>query len=497
MRLGILDPAAMVQRALEYATTNLTIERLLIQFGIDPNNVTYEAIFNRLLDIALGNITFANVLALVGGIFLVSTFVVRTIVRMRVLCIISIVFFLGSAALSGSIPKFFMYFLALPANVVRLVQIRNLVKKARSSAQGTLSLDWLRPFMTPRNYRKGDVLFRKGDAATEMFLTVTGKFLVTEIGIEIPPERILGELGFLSPKNHRTQSVECIEDGEVLTVSYERLQEIYQQNPEFGYYFLRLTSDRLLQNLARLEKLTAESKAELAAANAANGGNLPGSNQASNTSPSESEKPKAPAPTFKAAWAAGVGAYLRPKSFAAMRRTASADNVIELAPASSADAEAARQRTRALAIVERHANYSAASGFIPVPIVNAAVITAVMVRLVRELHDLYGVPFERSRAKSVAIGLTGGVLPTRLATLTTSTVALFVPGYNLIGLAVSSVTASAYARRVGRMLIDDFEREAALERQRATWRRAGRWRTVWPLRLVRKNRASSRFTSAP
>jgi len=74
-------------------------------------------------------------------------------------------------------------------------------------------------------------------------------------------------------------------------------------------------------------------------------------------------------------------------------------------------------------------------------------------------------------------------------------VASFVPGYNLIGLAVSSVTASTYARAVGRMLINDFERQAALQRKRATWKRAGRWRTVWPLRLVRKDRASSRFTS--
>ena len=74
---------------------------------------------------------------------------------------------------------------------------------------------------------------------------------MTEIGIEIPVGQILGELGFVSPKNHRTQSVECIEDGEVLTASYDKLREIYLQNPEFGYYFLRLTSDRLLQNHAR------------------------------------------------------------------------------------------------------------------------------------------------------------------------------------------------------------------------------------------------------
>jgi CRP-like cAMP-binding protein len=43
-----------------------------------------------------------------------------------------------------------------------------------------------------------------------------------------------------------------VQDGEVLTMTYDRLLEIYFQNPEFGYYFLRLTSERLLQNIGRL-----------------------------------------------------------------------------------------------------------------------------------------------------------------------------------------------------------------------------------------------------
>jgi uncharacterized protein (DUF697 family) len=314
---------------------------------------------------------------------------------------------------------------------------------------------------------------------------------VTEIGIEIPAGRILGELGFLSPNNHRTQSVECIEDGEVLTIAYDKLHEIYLQNPEFGYYFLRLTSDRLLENHARLEKLAAQSKAELAAAIAASGVNLAGSNQAGSTGTNEDKRPKAAALIFKATRVAGVGAYLRQKAGAVMRGAASTDNVIELAPAVSADTEAARQRTRALAIVERHANFSAAGGFIPVPIANMAVVTAVIMRMIRALHELYGMPFEHSRAYGLVIGLTGGVLPTRLATLATSTAVLLVPGYNLFGLAVSSVTASAYARAVGRMLINDFEHQAALQRKQAAWRRAGRWRTVWARRLAGKDRARS------
>jgi len=265
-----LDLAAILNRALEYAAQNLRVEKLLVQLGLDPANVTYDAIFNRLLDITLANINFANMLALVGAIFYVATLMVRTIVPLRVIGIISMVFFIGYGALAGAVATFLLYLLSLPINVIRLRQMLTLVKKAKLSAQGDLSMDWLRPFMTPRKYRKGDVLFHKGNVAKEMFLTITGKFLVAEIDVELPPGRIMGELGFIAPENRRTQTVKCIEDGEVLTITYDKLLELYFQNPEFGYYFLRLSSERLMQNIARLEGIIENNKAKLQAKGAMN-----------------------------------------------------------------------------------------------------------------------------------------------------------------------------------------------------------------------------------
>ena len=269
MSSAILDPAAILNRVLEYAAQNLRFEKLLIQLGLDPANITYDAIFNRLLDITLANINFANMLALVGASFYVATLMVRTIVPLRIVGIISIVFFIGYGALAGAVATFLLYLLSLPINVIRLRQMLTLVKKAKVSAQGDLSMDWLRPFMTPRKYKKGNVLFHKGDVAKEMFLTVTGNFLIKEIGIELPPGRIMGELGFIDPNNRRTMTVESLENGEVMTITYDRLLELYFQNPEFGYYFLRLTTERLMQNIARLEGTIAEYEAKLAAATAA------------------------------------------------------------------------------------------------------------------------------------------------------------------------------------------------------------------------------------
>jgi uncharacterized protein (DUF697 family) len=112
--------------------------------------------------------------------------------------------------------------------------------------------------------------------------------------------------------------------------------------------------------------------------------------------------------------------------------------------------------------VERYANFCAVGGIIPVPVANAAAITAIMVRMVKSLSSLYGVPFERNRARAVVIGLMGGVLPTGFATIATTTITYFIPGYGLLGLAVSSVTSSAYARGIGQLFIEHFENGATL-----------------------------------
>jgi cyclic nucleotide-binding protein len=254
------DLSTIMDRILDTAADNFRIAKILIQLGLDPNNITYDAIFNRLLEIVLANITVANMFALIGAVFFVATLLTQTMVPLRVANMVGCACFAGFGALAGDVKTFLLYLLLLPINAFRLRQMLNLVKKARTATQGDTSMEWLKPFMTERKYRKGDVLFRKDDAAKEMFLTVTGKFWVTEIGVALPPGRLMGELGFLSPDNRRTATIECTEDGHVLTITYEKLLEIYFQNPQFGYYFLVLTSQRLLENISRLEATVAQGK---------------------------------------------------------------------------------------------------------------------------------------------------------------------------------------------------------------------------------------------
>ena len=261
MKSSSVDFSTILNRILDTAADNLRIAKILVQMGLDPSNITYDALFNRLLEIMLANITLANMFAVVGVIFFVATLLMQTMVPLRVANMIGCAFFALFGALTGAITTFLLYLLMVPINAYRLRQMLVLVKKARSATKGDTSLEWLKPFMTERKYRKGDILFKRDDAAHEMLLTVTGKFLVKEISVELPPGRLMGEFGFLTPDNRRTATIECIEDGHVLTITYDKLLEIYFQNPQFGYYFLVLTSQRLLENISRLEGVVAQQRA--------------------------------------------------------------------------------------------------------------------------------------------------------------------------------------------------------------------------------------------
>ena len=130
-------------------------------------------------------------------------------------------------------------------------------------------------------------------------------------------------------------------------------------------------------------------------------------------------------------------------------------------PARSIDAGRQAERRRlAGKIVERHKTYAAIGGLSPLPILNVAGVTAMVMRMVKQLSELYGVPFERDRTRSLVIGIMGGAVPTGLGTVTASTLAFALPGSGIVGLAVTALTAGALTRGIGLVFIEHFESAA-------------------------------------
>ena len=104
--------------------------------------------------------------------------------------------------------------------------------------------------------------------------------------------------------------------------------------------------------------------------------------------------------------------------------------------------------------------FAAIGGLFPLPIVNVASVSAIILRMVRELSRLYQVPFEREQTRAMVISLMGGTVPTGLAATTASTLSFVVPGSTLVGLGVSAISAAALTRGIGLVFVDSFESRA-------------------------------------
>jgi Cyclic nucleotide-binding domain len=194
-------------------------------------------------------------LGFVAGVLYIASHYMKTMVPLRLCEIASNALFVVYGAFYPSWPTLALYGILVPLNSLRLYEMLQLIKKVRTASHGDLSMDWLKPFMHKHSYKQGAVLFRKGDHAEEMFYIVSGRCRINELGLELSDGHMVGELGFLTPEHQRTQTVECIDDVEMLAISYDKVRELYFQNPSFGFYLLRLASERLLQNVDRMERV--------------------------------------------------------------------------------------------------------------------------------------------------------------------------------------------------------------------------------------------------
>ena len=198
-----------------------------------------------------------------AALFVFLTFYMKTMVPLRVIGICSNCIFIIYGYLGDLYPVLILHSILLPLNGLRLREMLRLTRQVHAATQGDLNMDWLKPFTSTRRAMGGDVLFRKGEPADAMFFVVTGRYRLAELRMDVMPGQVVGELGLLAPDKSRTQTLECIEDGEVLQITYEHVKQLYYQNPQFGFYFIQLASRRLFENIARLER-------ELAACKAAN-----------------------------------------------------------------------------------------------------------------------------------------------------------------------------------------------------------------------------------
>ena len=195
--------------------------------------------------------TLAEMAGYLGAVLVFATFYMRTMVPLRVAGIASNLTFITYGYLGHLYPVLALHCVLLPLNAYRLREMMRLTQSIRAAAQADLDLAWLRPFTQTRAVNAGDTLFERGDGASDMFFVLSGRVRLPELGIDLGPGEILGELGLFTDRRERTQTALCVSTAKLLEIRYEDVERLFYQNPGFGFYFMRLAASRLLENAGR------------------------------------------------------------------------------------------------------------------------------------------------------------------------------------------------------------------------------------------------------
>lgn len=196
----------------------------------------------------------AYLAAVVGASLVVAGAFVRTMIPLRWLTVGGNLGFLVFGALHPSITTLLVAAALLPINLYRAREMMRLTRRVTAAeASSNLSGLWLKPYMKTRRYRAGHVLFRKGDHADRLYMLVEGRIELADIGREIAPGRIFGEIALFSPAKRRTRTARCVSDCTVLTIDEGTVKQLYFQNPQFGFHLIGLVAARLSADVERAE----------------------------------------------------------------------------------------------------------------------------------------------------------------------------------------------------------------------------------------------------
>jgi CRP-like cAMP-binding protein len=187
----------------------------------------------------------------IAGLLTFIAFFMKDSVRLRQVALVSNVFYALWAADIHLIPTLILHLALFPVNLVRLIQLireRHAIESAISTHE--VSAEWLTSFMERRRLAAGTVLFLRGDPADAIYFLAEGRLRIDELGIDLDPGVLIGEIGLFSPDGKRTQTIRAIAPSSVYALRRHEALGLYRRDPAFGIYLTRLITQRLVEDVA-------------------------------------------------------------------------------------------------------------------------------------------------------------------------------------------------------------------------------------------------------
>lgn len=98
------------------------------------------------------------------------------------------------------------------------------------------------------SFADGEMLFRLGDYADDMYVVVSGSVRIVELETTVHAGEVVGEIGVFSEAHRRMASAVCADACELVRVPRERVLEISCRKPAIGLSMTQIIADRLARN---------------------------------------------------------------------------------------------------------------------------------------------------------------------------------------------------------------------------------------------------------
>jgi hypothetical protein len=183
--------------------------------------------------------------------FAIYAFRAQTMIPLRVAATIATVFGFVYASSKSAYPNMALNATLFALNLYRLNEMRRLIADSGAAAARPQGYEWLKPFMHRVEFAEGHVLFRRGDVGAEAYLIGAGDVYVPEHKASVAAGDLLGEIGLLTQGNTRTASAICRSAVRAWRISFQELEQLCVQNPEFGLHLARVIVRRYEANLGQ------------------------------------------------------------------------------------------------------------------------------------------------------------------------------------------------------------------------------------------------------
>jgi CRP/FNR family transcriptional regulator, cyclic AMP receptor protein len=196
-----------------------------------------------------GGLDYVHVAGIIAACLVFSCFYMRTMVPLRWTALASNVASLVYSVPLGPWPFAILHGALLPLNLMRLLELRSLVRRLRTARAGTFDINILMQVTKKERFPAGHVMFGRGDKADKAYCLAAGRVAVPAYGVELDAGDFFGAIGVFMPDNLRPSTMVCVTEVEVFVIDTGSIVAMFAQEPGLAVHLLGLACARMNANV--------------------------------------------------------------------------------------------------------------------------------------------------------------------------------------------------------------------------------------------------------